>query len=78
MKNLVFIMVRTFEEWWKSLPEELRVKVRKGDEGNKPLLNQINYICVHNLMHKKPELNPTATELLEWVTTGQVEAMRQK
>lgn len=70
-------MVRNFEEWWQTIPEDLRNKVRKGDEENKPLLNQINYIWVHNLMQKKPELNPTSEELLVWITTGQIDAMRK-
>lgn len=71
-------MVRSFEEWWNTLPSELRAKVRKGDEKNKPLLNQINYVCVHNMMQGKSELNPSAEELLHWVSTGQVDAMRAK
>src|SRR5437660_663989 len=44
-------MGRTFEQWWNTIPKDLRDKVRKGDEGNKPLLNQINWIWVHNKMH---------------------------
>lgn len=51
------------------------MKARKGDEG-KPLLNQINYIWVTNLMNKRPELNPTARELLDWIKTGQIDDMR--
>ena len=46
-------------------------------ELNKPLLNQINWIWVKNLMDKKPELNPTSAELLDWVTSGQIDAMRK-
>ena len=59
------------------LPKDLREKVRRGDEGNKPLLNQINWIWVHNMMNQKGDLNPTSAELLDWVTSGQIEAMRQ-
>jgi hypothetical protein len=40
-------MVRTYEEWWKTVPEDLRKKSRKGDEQNKPLLNQVNYVLLH-------------------------------
>ena len=29
---------RSFESWWATVPEGLRQKTRKGDEGNKPLL----------------------------------------
>ena len=70
-------MGRTFEQWWNTIPKDLRDKVRKGDEGNKPLLNQINWIGVHNMMNQKGDLNPSAAELLDWVTSGQIDAMRQ-
>lgn len=51
--------------------------MRSGDEANKPLLNQINWIWVANLMAKKADLNPTSAELLDWVTSGQIDAMRK-
>jgi hypothetical protein len=70
-------MGRTFEQWWSTIPKDLRDKVRRGDEGNKPLLNQINWIWVHNMMNQKGDLNPSSAELLDWVTSGQIEAMRQ-
>ena len=70
-------MGRTYEEWIKTQDQAVVAKVRKGDEGNKPLLNQINWIWVKNLMDKKPELNPTSAELLDWVTSGQIDAMRK-
>ena len=70
-------MGRTYAEWEKTQDQELVKKVRAGDEANKPLLNQINWIWVQNLMNKKADLNPTAAELLDWVTTEQIEAMRQ-
>ena len=69
--------VRTYTEWEKTQDQELVKKVRAGDEANKPLLNQINWIWVQNLMNQKADLNPTAAELLDWVTTEQIEAMRQ-
>ena len=55
----------------------LIAKVRAGDEANKVLLNQINWIWVANLMGGKPELNPSSAELLDWVTSGQIDAMRK-
>jgi len=70
-------MGRTYADWEKTQDQELVKKVRAGDEANKPLLNQINWIWVQNLMNKKADLNPTAAELLDWVTTEQIEAMRQ-
>ena len=70
-------MGRTYADWEKTQDQELVKKVRAGDEANKPLLNQINWIWVQNLMNQKADLNPTAAELLDWVTTEQIEAMRQ-
>jgi hypothetical protein len=70
-------MGRTYDDWIKTQDPALVAKVRAGDEANKPLLNQINWIWVANLVGKKPELNPTSAELLDWVTSGQIEAMRK-
>ena len=68
---------RSYDEWIKTQDQKLVAKVRAGDEANKPLLNQINWIWVANLMAQKADLNPTAAELLDWVTSGQIEAMRK-
>jgi len=70
-------MGRSYQEWIKQQDQSLVAKVRAGDENNKPLLNQINWIWVHNLMNKKANLNPTSAELLDWVTSGQIDAMRR-
>ena len=61
----------------KTQDQALLAKVRAGDEANEPLLNQINWIWVANLMAQKADLNPTSAELLDWVTSGQIEAMRK-
>jgi len=58
-------MGRSYDEWIKSQDQAVVSKVRAGDEANKPLLNQINWIWVKNLMDKKAELNPTSAELLD-------------
>ncbi len=70
-------MGRTYAEWEATQDQALVAKVRAGDEANKVLLNQINWIWVANLMAKKAELNPTSAELLDWVTSGQIDAMRK-
>ncbi len=70
-------MGRTYQDWLKTQDQAVVAKVRAGDEANKPLLNQINWIWVKNLMDKKAELNPSAAELLDWVTSGQIDAMRK-
>ena len=58
-------MGRSYDDWIKQQDQALVSKVRSGDESNKPLLNQINWIWVANLMNKKAELNPSAAELLD-------------
>ncbi len=70
-------MGRTYDAWLKTQDQAVVAKVRAGDEANKPLLNQLNWIWVKNLMDKKPDLNPSAAELLDWVTSGQIDAMRK-
>lgn len=70
-------MGRSFQEWLNTQDQSVVAKVRSGDESNKPLLNQINWIWVKNLMDKKADLNPTSAELLDWVTSGQIDAMRK-
>ena len=70
-------MGRTYAEWEATQDKALIAKVRAGDEANKVLLNQINWIWVANLMGGKPEMNPSSAELLDWVTSGQIDAMRK-
>ena len=70
-------MGRTYADWEKTQDKALVAKVRAGDDANKTLLNQVNWIWVQNLMNKKADLNPSSAELLDWVTSGQIEAMRK-
>ena len=70
-------MGRTYAEWEATQDKALVAKGRAGDEGNKVLLNQINWIWVANLMANKADLNPSSAELLDWVTSGQIDAMRK-
>jgi len=70
-------MGRSFQDWLRTQDQSVVTKVRAGDESNKPLLNQINWIWVANLMNKRADLNPTSAELLDWVTSGQIDAMRK-
>jgi hypothetical protein len=70
-------MGRTYDEWIAQQDQAVVAKTRAGDEGNKVLLNQINWIWVNNMMAKKSDLNPTSAELLDWVTSGQIDAMRK-
>ena len=75
-KNPSSIMARKFDEWWMSIPADLREKARKGDEANKPLLNQINYVLLHLHLAGKHDLKPTHDELKEWLHSGQLDVLR--
>ena len=57
-------MGRTYAEWEASQDKALVAKVRAGDEANKPLLNQVNWIWVQNLMNKKADLNPFLSRII--------------
>ena len=70
-------MGRSYAEWIALQDQAVVAKVRAGDEANKPLLNQLNWIWVNNLMNQKADLNPSSAELLDWVTSGQIDAMRK-
>ena len=51
--------MKSFEDWWKTVPEDLRQKTRRGDEANKPLLNQVNYVLLHLHLAGKHDAKPT-------------------
>jgi hypothetical protein len=67
---------RSFEDWWRTVPEDLRSKSRKGDEGNKPLLNQVNYVLLHLHLDGKHDAKPSHEELKDWLHSGQVDVLR--
>ncbi len=70
-------MVRTFHQWWESLPSDIK-EIYHQNGKIIPQLNRINYIWVTNLINdSSKEMVPTVEELLEWVKTGQVEAKRK-
>ena len=66
-------MARSFEDWWKTVPGDLQAKSRKGDEGNKPLLNQVNYVLLHLHLAGKHDAKPSHDELKDWLHSGQVD-----
>ncbi len=70
-------MGRSYDEWIALQDQAVVAKTRAGDEANKPLLNQLNWIWVKNMMDKKADSNPSSAELLDWVTSGQIDAMRK-
>ena len=74
--SIMFFIMRSFNDWWKTVPENLRNKTRKGDEGNKPLLNQINYVLLHLHLAGKHDAKPSHEELKDWLHNGQVDVLR--
>ena len=67
---------RSFDEWWESVPSDLRQKARKGDEQNKSLLNQVNYVLLHLHLAGKHDAKPSHSELKDWLHSGQVDVLR--
>jgi hypothetical protein len=68
--------MRSFNDWWKTVPADLQQKSRKGDEQNKPLLNQINYAFLHLHLAGKHYAKPSHEELREWLNSGQIDVLR--
>ena len=68
--------MKSFNEWWRTVPVELRYKSRKGDEANKPLLNQVKYVLLNLHMAGKHEAKPTHEELKDLLHSGQVDVLR--
>ena len=74
--SIMFFIMRSFNDWWKTVPEDLRNKTRKGDEVNKPLLNQVNYVLLHLHLAGKHDAKPSHEELKDWLHNGQVDVLR--
>ena len=68
--------MKSFNNWWRTVPEDLRYKSRKGDEVNKPLLNQVNYVLLNLHMASKHDAKLTHQELRDWLHSGQVNGLR--
>jgi hypothetical protein len=68
---------RSFNDWWNSVPSDLKQKARKGDESNKPLLNQVNYVLLHLHLEGQHDVKPSHEELKDWLHNGQVDILRK-
>jgi hypothetical protein len=53
------INMRNFEDWWKTVPIDLQQKTRKGDEQNRPLLNQVSYALLNLHLAGKHDAKPS-------------------
>jgi hypothetical protein len=70
------VLTRSFNEWWNTIPTDLKEKARKGDEAQKPLLNQVNYALLHLHLAGDHNAKPSHDELKEWLHSGQVDVIR--
>jgi hypothetical protein len=68
--------MKSFNDWWKTVPEDLRNKSNKGDEANKPSLNQVNDVLLNLYLSGKHYAKPTYEELKDWLHSGQVDVLR--
>ena len=68
--------MKSFNDRWRTVPEDLKYKPRNGDEANKPLLNQVNYVLLNLHMAGKHDAKPTHEELRDWSDLGQVDVLR--
>jgi hypothetical protein len=69
--------MRSFKDWWNnSVPSDLQQKIRKGDENNKPLLNQINYALLQLHLAGNHNAKPSHEELKNWLHNGEVDVLR--
>lgn len=68
--------MRSFSDWWNTLPFDLAQKARAGDEEDKPSLNQVNYALLQLHLSGKHNAKPTHEELRNWLHSGQINVLR--
>ena len=71
--------MQSFNDWWKTVPEDLRNKSQNHDdekEGNKPSLNQVNDVLLHLHLAGKDDLKPSHEEVRNWLHNGELDVLR--
>ena len=68
--------MKSFNDWWKTVPEDLRSKSYNGDEANKPMLNQVNDVLLNLHLAGRDDAKPTHEEIRDWLHSGQVGVLR--
>jgi hypothetical protein len=71
-------MTRSFNDWWNAIPTDLREEAQKGDEDNKPLLNQVNNTLLSLDLAGNNKAKPSREELRNWLHSGQVDVVKVK
>jgi hypothetical protein len=66
--------VRTFSEWWNSIPDELKNEAdfNFNNENSRNMVNSINYILLKADKSRMNHIKPTIEELKYWIHTGQI------
>jgi len=71
-------MGKSFKDWWSTVPDDLRKKVKGNDDWNeyKPLLSEINYVLMSFNTGGKHNLMPTHDDLRAWIKNGEIDVVR--
>jgi hypothetical protein len=71
-------MAKSFKDWWASVPEDLKKKVKGNDDWNnyKPLLNEINYVFMAFNTSGKHSMMPSHDDLSSWIKNGEIDVVR--
>ncbi|MGE5706544.1 MAG: hypothetical protein ACM3XP_07500 [Nitrososphaerales archaeon] len=66
--------VRTFFEWWNTIPDELKKEAdfNSNNENSKKMVNSINYILLKADISRMNHIKPSIEELKYWIHTGQI------
>ncbi|HEY7079151.1 MAG TPA: hypothetical protein VH500_05585 [Nitrososphaeraceae archaeon] len=68
--------MRSFDDWWKTIPADLAQEVRRSEEQSKPSLNQVSHTLLQLHLSGKNDANPSYEELRSWIDSGQVDVLR--
>ena len=56
--------MKSFNDWWNTVPEDLRSKSHNGDETSKPMLNQVNDVLLNLHLAGMHDIKPSSRNFL--------------
>ena len=68
--------MKSFNDWWNTVPEDLRSKSPNGDETNKPMLNQVNDVLLNLHLAGKHDVKPSREEIRDWLRSSQIDVLK--
>ena len=68
--------MRSFNDWWKTIPYDLVAEAHRSDGQTKPSLHQVNRTLTQMHLSGINDADPTYEELKSWVNSGQVDVLR--